>query len=523
MTAVLAWSAAAAALVGTRAEAVPDATATTPGRLEHVVPRPLSIAPGRGLFVLGPDAAIAVRGGREAARAAAALARLLRPATGYGLPVRRSPGAEADVVVSLQPTRRALGAEGYRLEIDARRVLLVAATPAGLFYGAQTLRQLLPAAIEHRARQPGPWRLRAGVVEDRPRFAWRGAMLDVARHFFTVADVRRFVDLMALYKLNRLHLHLTDDQGWRLAIRSWPKLTAVGGRSEVGGGAGGWYTQREYRGLVAYAAARHVMVVPELDMPGHTNAALASYAGLNCDGVARSPYSGIEVGFSSLCVDRELTYRFVDDVVREVARLTPGPYLHVGGDEAHSTSPEDYAAFMARLRAIVRAHGKRLVGWEEIARVPLSPGTVVQHWRDPELARRAVARGAKVIMSPADRAYLDMKYAPGMRLGLEWAGTTGVRDAYAWDPADHVEGVSEDDVLGVEAPLWSETTTTRSDLDFLAFPRLLGHAEIAWSPAEGRRWPGYRTRLAAQGPRLDALGVRFHAAPEVPWRRLGNP
>ncbi len=171
-------------------------------------------------------------------------------------------------------------------------------------------------------------------------------MLDVARHFFGVADVKRFVDLMALYKLNRLHLHLTDDQGWRLAIRSWPKLAKHGGSTEVGGGPGGFYTQRQYAELVAYAAARYVTVVPEIDMPGHTNAALASYAKLSCDGIAPALYTGIEVGFSSLCIRKELTYRFVDDVIGEVAALTPGPYLHIGGDEAQATAPDDYVYFL---------------------------------------------------------------------------------------------------------------------------------------------------------------------------------
>jgi hexosaminidase len=318
--------------------------------------------------------------------------------------------------------------------------------------------------------------------------------------------------------LNRLHLHLSDDQGWRLAIRSWPRLARHGGATEVGGGPGGFYTQREYAGLVAYAASKQVTVVPEIDMPGHTNAALASYARLSCDGKAPPLYSGIEVGFSSLCIDKELTYGFVDDVVGEVAALTPGPYLHIGGDEAQATAPDDYVRFLRRVQAIVRGHGKRMVGWEETARAGLHRTSIAQHWHDPLLANRAVEQGARVIMSPASKTYLDMKYTPDTELGLTWAGTTTVRDAYAWDPATQASGVRERDILGVEAPLWSETTETAADLDFLAFPRLLGHAEIAWSPARGRTWKEYRHRLAAHGPRLRGLGVGFHASPEIPWR-----
>jgi hexosaminidase len=258
--------------------------------------------------------------------------------------------------------------------------------------------------------------------------------------------------------------------------------------------------------------------VPEIDMPGHVNAALSSYGRLTCDGVAAEPYTGIEVGFSSLCVGKALTYRFVDDVVREVAALTPGPYIHIGGDEASSTDPGDYRAFVERVQRIVRSHGKRMLGWDEVAKTSLRRTSVVQHWQSRELAQRAVGQGAKVVMSPATKAYLDMKYTPDSPVGLVWAGTTTVRDAYGWDPATEVPGVGEKEVLGVVAPLWTETAVTRADLDHLMFPRLLGHAEIAWSAAAGRSWPSYRRRLAAQGPRLDALGVAFYRSPEVPWR-----
>ena len=211
-------------------------------------------------------------------------------------------------------------------------------------------------------------------IDDRPRFRWRGAHLDVSRHFFSVAEVKRYIDLISQYKVNVLHLHLSDDQGWRIAIDSWPRLTSVGGSTEVGGGPGGYYTKRDYRELVRYAAARYITVVPEIDTPGHTNAALASYAELNCDGIAPPLYTGIDVGFSSLCVDKEITYEFLDDVIRELAALTPGPYLHMGGDEAHSTEDADYVRFIERVQPIVAAHGKRLMGWEEIAQAPLLPG-----------------------------------------------------------------------------------------------------------------------------------------------------
>jgi hexosaminidase len=492
-----------------------------PPRFATVIPQPLAHAPERGAFELQPSARIVVRSAsNDATRVARLLAASLRPATGYRLPVSSIRGAAPDgsISLSLTPGDRALGEEGYRLVVTRGGVALTAARPAGLFWGTQTLRQLLPAAIEADVRQPGPWRISLGTIHDRPRFAWRGAMLDVARHFFGVAEVKRLIDLMALYKLNRLHVHLTDDQGWRIAIRSWPRLTSQGSRTEVGGGPGGRFTQREYSSIVAYARDRFVQVVPEIDMPGHVNAALSSYASLNCNGVAPKPYSGIEVGFSSLCIRKELTYEFVDDVVREIAALTPGPYFHVGGDEPNATDPDDYRAFIERVQAIVRSHGKRIVGWEEIARARLRKTSLAQHWHDPALARRAVEQGAKLVLSPATNAYLDMKYTSDTRLGTTWAGLTTVRDAYAWDPATQVPGVDERAILGVEAPVWTETPATRADLDYLVFPRLLGHAEIGWSPREGRSWRRYRSRLATHGPRLRALGVAFYESPEVPWR-----
>jgi hexosaminidase len=502
------------------AEAAGSTQGPPPG-FATVIPQPLAQAPERGAFTLAPSARIVVRGtAPEATRIAQLLAASLRPATGYRLPVStsREVGPEGTVTLQLSPGDKALGAEGYRLVVARERVTITAARPAGLFWGTQTLRQLLPAAIEADVRQAGPWRIALGTIHDRPRFAWRGAMLDVARHFFDVREVKRLVDLMALYKLNRLHLHLTDDQGWRIAIRSWPRLTSVGGRTAVGGGKGGYFTQRDYAALVAYARSRFVEVVPEIEMPGHVNAALASYGKLACDGLARAPFTGIDVGFSSLCIRKELTYRFVDDVVRELAALTPGTYLHVGGDEAHSTDMDDHRAFVERVEAIVRSHGKRMIGWEEIARARLRRTSVAQHWYDPALAKRAVEQGVRLVLSPASKAYLDMKYEPASPIGLTWAGTTSVRDAYAWDPATQVAGVSERNILGVEAPLWTETVVTRANLDYLVFPRLLGHAEIAWSPREGRTWRRYRWRLASHGPRLRALGVAFHDSAEVPWR-----
>lgn len=421
------------------------------------------------------------------------------------------------IVLSLDPALSP-NPEAYQLEVSAAGVRLAAASPAGLFHGVQTLRQILPPFLEHDAARPRPIVVPEVRITDHPRFPWRGAMLDVARHFFSVAEVKRYIDLMALHKMNRLHLHLSDDQGWRIEIKSWPNLTALGSSSEVGGTVGGFYTQDDYRELVAYAQARFVEVVPEIDMPGHTNAALASYAELNCDGKAPAPYTDIKVGFSSLCVDNERTYTFIEDVVREIAALTPGEFFHIGGDEVKTLTEVQYATFIRRAGEIVRRAGKRVIGWDEIAAVDLQPAPLVQHWRPGTVLQNAVARGSRLIMSPANLAYLDMQYDTTTVLGLSWAGRIEVRDAYSWDPAAEMAGVGEAAIAGVEAPLWTETLSNMREVESMAFPRLAAIAEIAWSPQSQRSWEDFRVRLGGQGPRWLALGLNFYRSPQIPWR-----
>jgi hexosaminidase len=357
--------------------------------------------------------------------------------------------------------------------------------------------------------------------------------LDVARHFFTVEEVERYLDLLALYKLNTLHLHLTDDQGWRIAIDGWPRLAGVGGATQVGGGPGGCYTRQDWSRILAAARDRHVTVVPEVDVPGHSNAALAAYGELNRDGRAAEPYTGTGVGFSCLCVDEPVTWRFLDEVFGELAAMTPGPWLHVGGDEVELLGGARYAAFVEQVVRLVAGHGKQAVGWQETAAAG-APPPVVQLWkpgRVPAAVRRATRGGSRLLLSPADRVYLDMRYDPATTLGLDWAGHVEVRDAYQWEPSALLEGsgepgtgapedrdgVEEGAVLGVEAALWSETLRDLGDAERMTLPRLPGIAEVAWSPAGTRDWEGYRRRLAAHGPRWSAMGLRWHRSPQVPW------
>ncbi|MFI2647525.1 beta-N-acetylhexosaminidase [Micromonospora fulviviridis] len=519
----------AAELARTAARRAGDLLAPpAPVRLGDVVPAPEQVLPDpTAEFTLPPDAVIRVSpAGRDVAEQ---LAEWLRPATGFPLPVTDTTEADGLLVLTLSdaapgagasPASGGLGDEGYRLDVTGTGVRITAATAAGLFHGAQTLRQLLPAAIDSATPVAERWAVPGGTIVDRPRFPYRGAMLDVARHFFPVEDVLRVVDHLARYKLNHLHLHLTDDQGWRIAVDSWPRLAEIGGATEVGGGPGGCYTQADYRRIVAYAARRHVTVVPEIDLPGHTNAALVAYPELAPGKVPPPPYTGTEVGFSYVDPADEQTYAFVADVVGEVAALTPGPWLHLGGDEAFKVPADTYRAFVERAQTLVAATGKTVVGWHQLAPAGHVDERVLQWWGtngdDPETAE-AVRRGARLILSPGNRVYLDMKYATDTPIGHDWAGLIDVHRAYDWDPATHLTGVPAEAVLGVEAPLWTESVATLAEVEFMLFPRLPAVAELGWSPRSTHDWAGFRRRLAGHGPRWTAAGITFHPSPDVPW------
>ena len=491
--------------------------------VHQLVPLPLSVERKDGAFEITQATVIYFNGGNHYELSTRFLSDFIGLGAGaQPLKIEKSEGDPPPGSIFLTYGKD-LGEDGYELSVSTSGITITGGNSSGVFYGVQTLRQLLPPALEYEGlrsarRNAAPIRVPAILVRDKPRFSWRGAMLDVARHFFSVDDVKRYIDLIALHKLNRLHLHLADDQGWRIEITSWPNLTKHGGSTEVMGGPGGFYTQQQYAEIVKYAADRFITVVPEIDMPGHTNAALASYAELNCDGQARPLYTGIEVGFSALCVDTEVTYKFIDDVVREIAALTPGAWFHAGGDEVKTLSAEQYTGFINRVQQIVQKNGKQMIGWDEIAAANLLPTSVVQHWRPKTTPKDAMAKGVKVIMSLANKAYIDMKYDAGTPIGLEWAARIEVQDSYDWDPGTAADGVPESALLGVEAPLWSETLATINDVEFLAFPRLAAIAEVAWTAQSRRRWEEFRVRLGEQSTRWHALGLNFYRSPQIPWR-----
>jgi hexosaminidase len=498
--------------------------------MESLIPKPVSILATGEAFEFSENTVI-FGDGYKVFRDS------LASATGFTFKSESETSFKSAIYLQLDSTDSELGFEGYSMDIESDKVTIKANEPAGLFYGTQTFLQLVTRPrVENKILIP------TGTIRDYPSYAWRGSMLDVARHFFSVADVKRYIDLISHYKMNVLHLHLTDDQGWRIEIKSWPNLAMHGGTTQVGGGKGGYYTQEQYKEIVAYAASRHVTIVPEIDMPSHINSALAAYGSLNnvdtkfpkdgnyigpaetqgiVDGNSKPTdlYTGIEVGWSTLSLAKPNTLKFVNDVIRELAEITPGPYLHIGGDEAHVTKKEEYIKFINQFSEIVKANNKKMIGWEEIAQADIDSNTIAQHWASEEYATEAAAKGAKIIMSPSKKVYLDMQYDSTTRIGLHWAAYIEVDDSYNWDPTTRVEGITRQNILGVEAPLWSETVVNMADIEYMAFPRLIGVAEIGWSPAEGRTWDEYKVRLGKHAPHLQSIGIDFYRSPKVDWSK----
>ncbi len=407
-----------------------------------------------------------------------------------------------------------LGEEGYKLQINSSGISLESGTEAGMFYGIQTLRQFFPAEIET-GKLSSEIKLRHVEITDMPEYSWRGSMLDIARSFLSKEYIKKHIDRMALYKLNRLHLHLSDDQGWRIEIKEYPDLAKIGGSSAVKNGRSGYLTQKEYAELQAYAEKRNIVIVPEIDMPGHVYAALASYPELNCENNvnidpkrATPPelYDGYNVGWTRLCLEDPSTYEFVDAIIKELSEITRGKWIHIGGDEIEDPL---YEEFIHKADSIVRKYNKTGIGWEESAKAELSDSFIVQRWN----GETKIEEGQKIIDSFCKFFYLDHGNVTDQENTYKWCAKEGLslETVYSYDTDD-------DRVIGIEGPMWSELVISDDRADDRLWPRSIAVAEVAWTKASNRNFQDFTERLAKQALRLDNLGIKYFKSPEVQWK-----
>ncbi len=504
-----------------------------------VIPRPTSVERLDGVFRITPSTRILAGGG--AAIEAKKLAEMLAPAMGFTLELTTSvkPGEQA-IELRLDERLSTLGTEGYELDVTPERSAIVAPRQAGLFYGIQTLRQLLPETVFSPTKVEGvTWDVPCVKITDSPRFGWRGLLLDPARHFIAKADVLRFIDVMALHKFNRLQVHLTDNEGWRIEISKYPRLAELGSKMDWNlcrrGGDGprcfGFYTQDDIREIVRYADERQITVVPEIEMPFHTGAAIVVYPEL---GIAPGPLAALPLEqrwkqTRGLIAPRTETVAFFQDVLAEVIELFPSQHIHIGGDEAnieHWTNDPEMQAQMKRLQlkdahelhswfikqmdTFLTQHGRRLVGWDEILQGGLAPGATVMSWRGEQGGIAAANAGHDVVMAPTSHTYLDYYQGPPESEPLAIGGNLPLSKVYSYDPIP--EAIAPDKakhVLGVQGQLWGEYISTPEHLDYMAYPRAAALAEVAWSPEDAKDYDAFIARLRHHLQRLKALGIHF--------------
>ncbi len=403
--------------------------------------------------------------------------------------------------------------EWYRLHVQEDAIEIAASADEGFFRAFSTLVQLGDVTADG-AHFP------AVLIEDEPRYPWRGLSLDVARSFYPVPEVLEVIDLLVRYRMNVLHLHLTDDQGWRLEIPNRPLLTEVSGKTAVDGGRAGHYSLRDLAQIISYADKWGVTVVPEIDVPGHTNAATHAYAGMSRTGELTDSYTGIEVGRSGIYPSPE-TAAFLADVF-EVATAIPGPFVHLGGDEADEVARADYDSLVRSAAQIIRESGKTAVAWQEAATAGLPAGSIIQYW-DPrqELTPivQAAGSGISVLMSPANRAYLDMKYDESTAAGQDWAGYISLENAYDWDPEDEMVGLLPGSIVGVEACIWTERIHSFEELTSMLLPRLAALAEVAWTAQSKRHLGQFAHRLSSESKWWESKEIGWFQHPGVDWNR----
>jgi hexosaminidase len=510
-----------------------------------IIPLPRAMAPGPGHFELTPETVLVVPDDDPATGAVAAyFAGLIRPATGLDLALAHAAGTACHISFRIDP--QIDGPSGaYALSVRPERILITAPEPVGLFYGVQSLRQLLPPEIN----APGPvqgvaWTVPSVEIADAPRFPHRGLLLDVGRHMFPVATIKKQLDLMALLKLNVFHWHLTEDQGWRLESVRYPELAATasmrpetmlghkrfpGPRRFDGTPYGGYYTRDEVREVVAYAHARHISVIPEIEMPGHTLAVLAAYPELGCTGGPYTVATTWDIFADVFCAGNDAVFTFLENILLEVMELFPGEYIHIGGDECPKArwracakcqqriadegladEHELQSYFIRRIEAFLQAHGRRLIGWDEILEGGLAPNATVMSWRGVEGGIQAARMGHDVVMTPRTHLYFDYYQDDPAREPLANDRLLPLDLVYAYDPLS--EGLTEAQarhILGAQGCLWTEYIRTPDYLEYMAWPRGVALAEVVWSPQEARDYDDFKERLRAFLQILDVLQVNY--------------
>jgi hexosaminidase len=514
-----------------------------------LIPKPESMTVRDGAFALRPETSILVDGKSKAT--GKFLAERLRAATGFPFPVK-SPGTSTAGAIWLttKASDPSLGTEGYELAVDPDSVLIRAPDEAGLFYGVQTFLQLLPPEVF--AAQPASgvkWEAPAVEIKDRPRFQWRGMLLDVSRHFFTKQEVEQILDALAMHKINVLHWHLTDDHGWRIEIKKYPRLTEVGAwRKDIGfdldpkastaygpdGRFGGYYTQADIREVVRYAAARHITIVPEIEMPGHSGAALAAYPQFSCtDGSGQLSKDGDTGNTDDVyCAGNDETFDFLENVLKEVFTLFPGKYIHVGGDEVstdywskcakcqarkkaeglqNDRQLESY--FIQRMEKFINAHGRSLIGWSEIREGGLAKHAALMDWIGG--ATEGARDGHDVVMSPNDDCYLDHYQSRDQaKEPRAIGGFLPLRMIYAYEPIPkNLEAEFQPHILGAQGNLWTEFIPNLRHAEYMIFPRESALAEVTWSPKDARNFDDFLRRLPADDRRLEQMGVNYRHNP----------
>jgi hexosaminidase len=506
-----------------------------------IIPMPVSLVMGEGQFILNAETPLHIAPGAE--RVGQQVRDWLRRVVGGG-----NLSGTGGIHLVLVPDV-ADGDEGYRLEVTQEVIRIQARTEAGLFYGLQSLRQLLPPDAEQVKRVEH--RIPALRIEDAPRFAWRGLMLDVCRHFFPLPVVMRMIDVMALYKYNVLHLHLTDDQGWRIEIKSHPRLTEIGSQrlsspvhhrpppgehmiyEQDGVPHGGYYTQAELKSLIEYAQTRFITIVPEIEMPGHSVAALTAYPDLGCVGQGYSVRTLWGIEDDVLCAGKGATYAYVEAVLREVVDLFPSTFIHIGGDECpkvrwevcpHCQSAmqreglkdehELQSYFVRRVEKIVQGFGRRLIGWDEILEGGLAPNATVMSWRGASGGVAAASAGHDVVMTPNTHCYFDYSQSTDMLaepLAATYAGPLLLEQVYAFNPTEGIPADKHAHVLGGQGNIWTEYMRDEAHLQYMTFPRALALAECVWSPEAQLSFASFTARLDQHLARLASMDVNFRA------------